>query len=252
MSLSQVSKLTSTSAGWEPDLQRFLHRLGPSLLHLSLWTSETRAILRDPAQIRGPRFRNRMPIHTLNDVVLSTIKRRRKLERRLRKGERGQTWSEYSSKPLKLEKDRDERQTRAEIAAAKERAKQKMPNWLRVELESRKAEEVRRMYKAQMGPIPRQYQHELDVQMAIRGEVSEYSTDQGRPDSPTSDSDGNEVNEEDRDRVSSSDSDDDHDLDWGCMPIKLSICPALPLHEHENALNFARMTIWTRIEELDM
>jgi hypothetical protein len=36
------------------------------------------------------------------------------------------------------------------------------------------------------------------------------------------------------------------------MPIKLSICPALPLHEHENALNFARMTIWTRVQELDV
>ncbi|UZJ55178.1 hypothetical protein CBS101457_004498 [Exobasidium rhododendri] len=168
VALDDVSKLTSTSAGWEADLQRFLQRLGPSLTHLSLWTSETRAVLRDPAQIRGPRFRNRMPIHTMDD------------------------------------------QTRAEIAAAKERAKQKMPNWFRLELESRKEEEVRRMYKAQMGPIPREYQHELDVRLPNRDTTSPI-----------------------------------HEKD-------LSICPALPLHEHENALNFARMTIWTRVEELDI
>jgi hypothetical protein len=164
-----VSKLTSTSAGWEADLQRFLQRLGPNLTHLSLWTSETRAVLRDPAQIRGPRFRNRMPIHTMNDVVSNTIRRRLKLERRLKKMKSG-AWSDPNTlKPLKIEKDRDERQTRAEIAAARERARQKIPNWLKYELETKEEEEVKKTYQAHLGTTVREYQHELDVQANIAG-----------------------------------------------------------------------------------
>jgi hypothetical protein len=226
--------------------------------HLSLWGPETRAVLRDPAQIRGPRFRNRMPNQTMEEVIFSTIKRRQKLERRLRKMRLGD-WSDPGLKPLKIEKDRDEQRTKAEIAAARERARQKIPNWLKRELETKKEEDVKRMYNAHIGTTVREYQHELDVQMEVEQEGAakdkrRQSVNNGHqrvissPASSCVSSDEEDMAQ----KSSSSDSDDDYDLDWGCMPIKLSICPALPLHEHENALNFARMTIWTRVQELDV
>lgn len=230
--------MTSTSAGWESDLQRLLERLGPTVTHLSLWTSETRAVLRDPAQIRGPRLRTRVPIDTLDDVVASTIKRRRKLERHLRRMRSGVN-DATTLRPLKMDKDRDDRLTKAEIAAAKERARQKIPKWLRNELRTKEEAEVKKTYKAHIGTEVREYQHELDVQDIDNGKGSTIAM--------TSSKENNSIEEE-----SSCDSDDDHEVEWGCMPIKLSICPSLPLHKHEDALLFASMTIWTRVEELDV
>lgn len=251
VALDDVSKMTSASAGWESDLQRLLQRLGPKLTQLSLWTSETRAVLRDPAQVRGPRFRNNMSIHTLEDVIASTLKRRHKLERRSRKMKQGE-WVDPNLKPLKVEKDQDEQKTKAEIVAARERARQKIPNWLQRELETKKEEEVKRIYRAHIGTTVREYQHELDAVKECR--PSELEEDKLMTVSNSSFS--SLLDEDDfhgeSSSSSSSDSDDDHDVDWGCLPIKLSICPSLPLHEHENVLNFARMTIWTRVEELDV
>ncbi|KAI3479566.1 hypothetical protein L1887_58378 [Cichorium endivia] len=55
--LDDVSRLTSFSAGWDHELLRLLHYCGPTLTHLSLWRSESMALLRDPGQVReGYRF----------------------------------------------------------------------------------------------------------------------------------------------------------------------------------------------------
>jgi hypothetical protein len=108
-----------------------------------------------------------MPTETMDEVVKSTIKRRHKLERRLRKIRLGQ-WTDPALKPLKVEKYRDEQRTRAEIAAARERARQKIPNWLQRELETKNEEEVKKIYKAHIGTTVREYQHELDVQMEAK------------------------------------------------------------------------------------
>ena len=161
---------------------------------------------------------------------------------------------DIADRPLKIEKDRDEQLTRAEIAAARERARQKTPHWLEHELRTKEEAEVKRRYKAHLGTTVREYQHELDAQK----ETSERSIGhedksaiRARPTSSSGSETDPDTDKEESD-PSSSDSDDDHDIDWGCMPVKLSICPGLPLHEHENVLNFARMTIWTRVEELDV
>ena len=161
-------------------------------------------------------------------------------------------WSDPSSKPLKADRERDEAQTRAEVAAARERARQKIPKWLQWELETKREEEVKRAYKAHLGTTVREYQHELDVQPDSMQHAPAKVTAEEAANVRSDSSCSLTGSEESASSSSSSDSDDDNEIDWGCMPIKLSICPALPLHEHENALNFARMTIWTRVEELDV
>ncbi|KAK0557929.1 hypothetical protein OC846_000224 [Tilletia horrida] len=53
--LDDVSRLNAMTAGWEADLVRLLHYIGPHLEHLSLWTAESKIILRDASQVKGSR-----------------------------------------------------------------------------------------------------------------------------------------------------------------------------------------------------
>ncbi|GAK65564.1 uncharacterized protein PAN0_009c3781 [Moesziomyces antarcticus] len=66
--LDDVSRLTSFSAGWDHELLRLLHYCGPTLTHLSLWRSESMALLRDPGQVReGYRFGTSQPVQVWGD-----------------------------------------------------------------------------------------------------------------------------------------------------------------------------------------
>lgn len=66
--LDDVSNLTSFSAGWDHELLRLLHYCGPTLTHLSLWRSESMALLRDPGQVReGFRFGASQPVQVWGD-----------------------------------------------------------------------------------------------------------------------------------------------------------------------------------------
>lgn len=68
-SLDDVSALTSFSAGWDHELLRLLHYCGPSLTHLSLWRSESMALLRDPGQVReGYRFGTSQPVQVWGEL----------------------------------------------------------------------------------------------------------------------------------------------------------------------------------------
>lgn len=309
--LDDVSRLTTTSAGWEAELLRLLHHLGPQLNHLSLWHAESRALLRDPAQVRGPRFRNRVSIRSVQDAIDATIKRRRRVERSLalqrelslseqRGGGRidwsavtlkrggggevlgstapgGAASSSSTSTTSELEK--------SEIAAAKERARQKMPNWLRLEIqrETEKAqktrsedpkeadkalEEVRRRYKAHLSLDPREYAHEKRAYMRLdegqnggEEKVAEkerrdgqHSPSSSSSSSSLSSSSASDEEEEQKEKdEKEQEVDEEHVfLEWGCMPKKLSLCAVLPLYEHEDPLNFMRMQIFTRVEDLDV
>ena len=50
--LTQITRLTTVSAGWESEMLRLLHYCGPTITHLSLWQTESRALLRDAAQVK--------------------------------------------------------------------------------------------------------------------------------------------------------------------------------------------------------
>lgn len=61
MAVDDVTRLTTSSAGWEAEMLRLLHYCGPTLTHLSLWQTESRALLRDAGQETGTRF-SRQPV----------------------------------------------------------------------------------------------------------------------------------------------------------------------------------------------
>lgn len=255
IALDDVSKLTSMSAGWDVEMLKLLQQQGPHLLHLSLWNSETRALLRDPAQIRGARVRTSASSAdgrlTVADVMRFNGARRKNVQRMVRQMRKGKLvqGEALSAIPLKTDfTNRNEAQTRAEMAAAKERARQTLPNWLRLELASKEAaKEVKRRYKAHISADAREYQHEQEASRQARKLMNEedlraletltQQADSLNLDDSESEDDGEQG---------------DVEVDWACMPEKLSICPSLPLHEHEEPLNFARMTIWTRVKELDV
>ncbi|WFD36613.1 hypothetical protein MCUN1_003498 [Malassezia cuniculi] len=56
MAVDDITRLTASSAGWEAEMLRLLHYCGPTLTHLSLWQTESRALLRDASQAVGSRF----------------------------------------------------------------------------------------------------------------------------------------------------------------------------------------------------
>lgn len=261
VALDDVSKLTSMSAGWDVELLRLLQRLGPHLTHLSLWTSETRSLLRDPAQVRSPRVRNNLaPVASVQDVMEHNKQRRRGVARTLRRLERGTLiqGDELSRVPLKTRFTRDEQQTRAEIAAARERARQKMPNWLRHELTAASGgkDDVKRRYKAHLSAVAREYQHEREAADEERRQIvsthGEWESLLSLGGADTPDAALAAQVEESSDEEEGEDDGIDLAANWACMPLRLSICPTLPLHEHEEPLNFARMTVFTRVEELDI
>lgn len=220
-------------------------------MHLSLWTSETRALLRDPAQIRGPRVRASQPgIYTVAHVIKANAARRRSVARMLRHMNQGRLIQGDALRAIPLKADfsqRDEAQTRAEMAAAKERARQTLPNWLRNELASKEAaDDVKRRYKAHLSADAREYQHEREAAQEAHRQLAEH--DRSALEALHRQAQAVQLHDQD-DR---SDEEADVEIDWACMPLRLSICPSFPLHEHEEPLNFARLSIWTRLEELDV
>jgi hypothetical protein len=255
IALDDVSKLTSMSAGWDVEMLKILQQQGPHLLHLSLWNSETRALLRDPAQIRGARVRTSASSAdgriTVADVMQFNGARRKNIKRMVRQMRKGKLIQGEALSAIPLKSDftnRNEAQTRAEMAAAKERARQTLPNWLRLELASKEAaKEVKRRYKAHISADAREYQHEQEASRQARKMMNEEdlraleTLTQQAESFNFDDSESEDEGER-----------GDVEVDWACMPEKLSICPSLPLHEHEEPLNFARMTIWTRVKELDV
>ncbi|KAI3620563.1 hypothetical protein CBS9595_002530 [Malassezia furfur] len=50
--LGAITRLTAASAGWESEMLRLLHYCGATVEYLSLWQTESRALLRDAAQVR--------------------------------------------------------------------------------------------------------------------------------------------------------------------------------------------------------
>lgn len=51
--MDDITRLTQSSAGWEAELLRLLHYCGSTIEYLSLWQTESRALLRDAAQVSG-------------------------------------------------------------------------------------------------------------------------------------------------------------------------------------------------------
>lgn len=255
IALDDVSKLTSMSAGWDVEMLKCLQQQGPHLLHLSLWNSETRALLRDPAQVRGARIRTATSstdgkITVANMMHFNGV-RRKNVKRMMKQLQRGKLIYGEALSVIPLKSDftnRNEAQTKAEMAAAKERARQTLPNWLRLELENKEAaKEVKRRYKAHISADAREYQHEHEASQQARKLMNEE--DLKALETLTQQAKSIELDETEEEEE---EEEGDVELDWACMPEKLSICPSLPLHEHEEPLNFARMTIWTRVKELDV
>lgn len=241
------------SAGWDVELLKLLQQLGPHLTHLSLWTSETRALLRDPAQIRGPRVRSTLSPSD-SEVMSENAFRRQSVSRLLRRLERGTLvqGEALSQVPLKS-RSTDDKQRKAEMAAARERAKQTMPKWLQTEMQSRESsQEIKRRYKAQLSSIAREYQHEKEAGEQMRRHMEDTSDKDAHAGGKGIDKFGEVADDSHTSSEEDDDSMSEQYAEWGCMPLSLSICPSLPLHEHEEPMNFARMTIFTRVEELDV
>ncbi|CAO1623105.1 unnamed protein product [Sympodiomycopsis kandeliae] len=131
--LDDASRLTHTSAGWESAFLRMLHMLGPGITHLSLWHSESRALMRDAGQVQGH-------------------------HRQLGAPGPAWSWSEGNSSTEETEEeDQEARQyemTASDEAAMKERARQKMPTWLQREINnSTSPSEVAKRHRAHLLPF---------------------------------------------------------------------------------------------------
>lgn len=145
---------------------RLLHYCGPYITHLSLWHSESRALLRDSGQVRS--------------------------QRRAGALQPAWTWGEGGDESLEEEPAlsvQDEERER--------RRREAMPGWLRKEIELNPTGEVARRHAP-----PAQKQ----------------------PTRPRG----------------------------GCRPRSLSLVFALPIFDNEEPELFSAMTIWTRVEELDL
>lgn len=172
--MDDVSNLTSFSAGWDHELLRFLHYCGPTLTHLSLWRSESMALLRDPGQIReGFRFGTAKPIHVWGEQDQED-----EVEE-----------EEEEGPPVAV--DADDLFSREEM--------DDMPGWLKAEIRAQGTRAVTLRHKAHLTPTRR----------IIR-------------------------------RLQ------------GCQPTHLSLMMSLPLLEHEDPALFSRMSIWYRVQELDV
>ncbi|EPQ29923.1 uncharacterized protein PFL1_02595 [Pseudozyma flocculosa PF-1] len=183
--LDDISRLTTFSAGWDNEMLRMLHYAGPDLTHLSLWRSESTALLRDPGQVRAAhRLGKQQPAWSWGSG--GSIE-----------------YQDVDSPPASSHAPNDGAAVSASpveggaLYTASEL--QEMPNWLRSEIASSGSKDVTRRHKAHLVPtLP-----------------------------PTT-------------RLN------------GCRPTKISIMLSMPLYEHEDPALFAMMSIWSRVEELDV
>ena len=162
--MDDITRLTQSSAGWEAELLRLLHYCGSTIEHLSLWQTESRALLRDAAQVSGSHARAAWAVgeHILDDT------------------------------PEELERDESD----------------DMPQWLRDELAQLPAEHVARQHMAHFPFVPRA--------------PPKPPAWLARP----------------KPRL--------------CTPRFLSLVLYYPFFENERPELFARMVLWSRVEELDV
>lgn len=197
---------------------RTLHILGPSIAHLSLWHSESRTLLRDAGQIRSKRnLRGSDPAWAWGEDEEIDFDEESDEEIdgvRARNG--GKEGSEVSRSP-------------EEVAAMRERARQRLPNWLQAELtSSSSAGEVARRHRAHLQPL---------------GDPSDSTSSvSGGPDLLES-----HLVAERRLRLQR-----DRRLLKGCRPTSLSIVLSLPLFENQEPALFASMVVFSRSEDLDV
>ncbi|KAN0059999.1 hypothetical protein ACQY0O_007972 [Thecaphora frezii] len=187
--LDDISRLTTFSAGWDAELLRMLHYCGPTLTHLSLWRSESTALLRDPGQVRAS--------HRL--------------------GKQQPAWSWGETGHIAFETDGDAAAPGTPPSAASNGGDEEtgagggptplytstelaeMPNWLRAEIASQGSSAVTRQHKAHLVPtLPTAKAHN------------------------------------------------------DCRPTHISLVLALPLYEHEDPALFAMMSLWSRVQQLDI
>lgn len=213
--LDDVSRLTHTSAGWESCFLRMLHILGPGINHLSLWHSESRILLRDAGQVRG---------------------------RHRRLGALGPAWAWGEGDDFEDVRGSDDEEdhgseeeedgtgskavinSAAELAAMRERARQKMPQWLRRELETKPVAEVARTHRAHLAPYG-------DVDAAVAAAATGTSDDLLTQHAVNSRKDKRQLK--------------------GCRPTSLSIILSLPLFENQEPALFASMLVFSRCKYLD-
>lgn len=162
----QVTRLTQTSAGWESELLRVLHYCGSTIEYLSLWQTESRALLRDSAQVSG---RHAQAAWAVGEHLFDE--------------------DHPPSQDTQMSDD-------------------DIPRWLRDELAQAPAEHVARQHMAHFPFVPR-----------AEPKPRAWSL---RP----------------KPRL--------------CTPRFLSLVLYYPFYENERPDLFARMVIWSRVEELDV
>lgn len=123
--LTQITRLTVSSAGWESELLRLLHYNGSTIEHLSLWETESRALLRDAAQVKG---RTAQAAWAVGEHLFDEDG----------DGERAQEDAELPSAVSVSAPDEDD-----------------LPHWLRAELAHAPAEAVARQHIAHFPLVPR-------------------------------------------------------------------------------------------------
>ncbi|PWN31030.1 zf-DNL-domain-containing protein [Jaminaea rosea] len=201
--------------GWESCFLRMLHILGPGISHLSLWHSESRILLRDAGQVRG---------------------------RHRRLGALGPAWAWGEGDDFEDVRGSDDEEdhaseeeedgtgskavinSAAELAAMRERARQKMPQWLRRELETKPVAEVARTHRAHLAPYG-------DVDAAVAAAATGTSDDLLTQHAVNSRKDKRQLK--------------------GCRPTSLSIILSLPLFENQEPALFASMLVFSRCKYLD-
>ncbi|PKI83542.1 hypothetical protein MVES_002380 [Malassezia vespertilionis] len=113
-----ITKLTTVSAGWEAEMLRFLFYCGSTITHLSLWETESRALLRDAAQVPGANTAATQPIWAIGEQMLL-------------------------------------HSTEASCTDAKKMDTEDMPGWLRAELLASGAKQVAKAHPAHFPLEPR-------------------------------------------------------------------------------------------------
>ncbi|KAK0541182.1 hypothetical protein OC842_000141 [Tilletia horrida] len=194
--LDDVSRLNAMTAGWEPDLVRLLHYIGPHLDYLSLWNAESRVLLRDPIQVKGQRTAGVLqPAFQWDDPSLDDVDfptpapaPAHGTTTGSNKGKQAQT------EPEGEDSDEDPLPNISDL-----------PGWLRAEYERLPLREFYRRHKAHV---------------AFRTKTSDILMVQQRR--------------------------------RGCRPRFLSMVISFPFYENEAESAFPRMTIWSRVEELDL
>ncbi|KAL9933223.1 hypothetical protein V8E36_007941 [Tilletia maclaganii] len=184
--LDDVSRLTAMTAGWESELMRLLHYVGPHLDYLSLWHAESRVILRDPIQVKGQRTVGALqPALQFDEPSLDDVDFPIHADHSVR--------AEAANRGPSDEDDDDPLPNVSDL-----------PGWLQAEYERLPLREFYRRHKAHV---------------AFRIKSSNILMVQQRK--------------------------------RGCRPRFLSMVISFPFYENEAEAAFPRMTIWSRVEELD-